>query len=87
MRTVGFVEAAAAALAVAAVSGADAPDEAYLDETADNTAFSPLPEITEDPVTEERTAEPIPADVPEEPEKPKRGRKKAEVSDESDSDG
>lgn len=84
-RTVGFVEAAAA-LAVAAASGVEAPDTAYLDETVDNAA-SPPSEITEDPVTEESTAEPIPADVSEEPEKPKRGRKKAEVSDESDSDG
>ncbi len=83
-RTIGFVEAAAA-LAVAAVSGAEAPDKVYLEKTAESTAYSPLPEITEDPVTAESVAEPV--EEAAEPEKPKRSRKKAEVSDESDSDG
>ena len=83
-RTIGFVEAAAA-LAVAAVSGAEAPDKVYLEETAESTAYAPLPEITEDPVTAENASEPV--EEAAEPEKPKRGRKKSEVSDESDSDG
>lgn len=77
MRTVGFVEAAAA-LAVATVSETELKNELVVEYDEDETTTEPLPEITEDPVTTENAAE---------PEKPKRGRKKSEVSDESDSDG
>lgn len=77
MRTVGFVEAAAA-LAVAAVSETELKNELVVEYDEDETTTEPLPEITEDPATTENAAE---------LEKPKRGRKKTEVSDESDSDG
>ena len=82
MTTVGLIaKATVAAVATAAgVTEAFTKAPGYAELTAEeftDSEFSPLPEIVEDPVTEEKVAEPV---------KPKR-RKKAEVTNESDSDG